>query len=109
MDVVQGTTRRRQCDTLLDRQQTLFRVDQIRPTLSRELRAFRHHNRVFRARFDAHPAENAAQHVDLEPVGILLPIRPRRPRRLDRNALGRTRCRAHIARDALRPSLIVLC
>ena len=108
LDVVKRSPRRCEGHAVLDGQEPLLVIDQVRSAFGRELRSLRHNDRILRARLDAHPAENAAKHVDLEPVWIFLSIRPGRLGSFDRDAIGWTGGCAHIARNALRPALIIL-
>src|SRR5690606_1416793 len=70
---------------------------------------------VLRGQFDgidragllAHAAEDAPQLIDLELLGVLLAVVPGALRRFDVDAPGRADRRAHHARDALDPSLLI--
>src|SRR5512143_4006536 len=61
-----------------------------------------HPDRVTRARLDAHPAEDAPEHVDVEPDRVLLDRRVRRLPRDDGDAFRRAGGRAAVARHAPR-------
>src|SRR5659263_337734 len=67
-----------------------------------------HPDRVARARLHAHPAEDAPEHVDVEPDRVLLDARVGRLPRHDRDALRRARRRAAVARHAPRGPVLPL-
>src|SRR5208282_4700912 len=66
-------------------------------------------NRLDRTGLLAHSTIDAAQLIDHEALGILLTVGPSRWRRStdDIDAMGRTRCRAQHAGDALDPAVLV--
>src|SRR4030065_1519891 len=73
-------------------QQHVDRVDELLPgVLRRRVPPGVHPDRVARARLHALPAEDAPEHVDVEPHGVLLDLRVGGRPAEDRDALGGAR------------------